>query len=242
MILVVGLLTWTQWARGQDVQPDTLQDQDTVPAEKLVDTLRHKFIPTGIYVGFDAIAAAKNFAKPSFKGNEFAASVDVYRYLLSVEVGNWGKTITDSTFDYTNSGKYYRLGVDVDFLTKDADRNLFFIGFRYGHSTFSEDLDFPVKDAYYGDQDLHYSNEQLRLHWYEITTGLRVKMWKWLWMGYTAAYRFGLDLPKNTTLTPYDVPGYGATFRTSTWGFAYQLFIHIPVRKFPGPLKIQEKN
>lgn len=240
--MFLGLFVTARLVLGQGVQPDTLQDQSSEPAEKLVDTVKHKFLPTGIYVGFDGIAAVKNFAKPSFKGNEFAASVDVYRYLLSVEVGNWGKTISDSSFNYSNSGKYYRVGVDVDFLTKDVDRNLFFLGFRYGHSTFSEDLDFPVTDAHYGDQQVHFSNDQLKLRWYEVTTGIRVKMWKWLWMGYTAAYRFGLNLPKNTLLTPYDVPGYGATFRTSTWGFAYQLFIRIPVRKFPGPLKIVEKK
>ncbi len=42
--------------------------------------------------------------------------------------------------NYSNDGTYWRVGVDVNLLVKDPDRNMLFFGARYGKANFSQDL------------------------------------------------------------------------------------------------------
>jgi hypothetical protein len=186
------------------------------------------YVPTGIRVGVDAISLARNFYDDSFKGWEANVDVDFYRYYLTVDYGSWERSYTrEDGLSYTNDGNYFRAGVDVNFLTKDPARNMFFIGGRYGHSTFDEN--FHVVDPFVVD----YRNVNLPAHWYELTTGVRVKIWSFLWMGYTARFKFGLQTGDTPEMIPHDVPGYGRTDKESYWGFNYQILFRIPVRNMP---------
>ena len=41
---------------------------------------------------------------------------------------------------------------------------------------------------------LEYHDGGVNAHWIELTGGLRVKIWKAMWMGYTARFKFGLNM------------------------------------------------
>ena len=47
---------------------------------------------------------------------------------------------SDSGNHYSNDGTYWRVGVDINLLVKDPDRNMLFFGARYGKANFSQDL------------------------------------------------------------------------------------------------------
>lgn len=208
--------------------------------EQKADTIANgsKYIPTGLRVGVDALSIARNFYDKSFNGWEVNADVDFYRYYLAVDYGYWSRNFNKNGNDYENSGSYFRVGADVNFLTKDPDRNMFFIGARYGRGTFSEDLVIQTTDPIWGDVISTLSNTNTTASWYELTTGIRVKMWKMIWMGYTARFKFGINTHEKGSLVPSDVPGYGSTDKESTWGFNYQIFVRFPVRKASSlPLK-----
>jgi hypothetical protein len=190
----------------------------------------NKYIPTGVRGGIDAWALARNFYDDSFRGWEINGDVDFYRYYLTVDYGYWARDFNDNGNIYSNSGTYYRIGADVNFLKKDPEKNMFFIGLRYGHSVFSEDLEIETEDPIWGPVSSTLHNEKVNASWYELTTGIRVRMWKMIWMGYTARFKFGLTTHEKGTLVPSDVPGYGGTDAGSTWGFNYQIFVRIPVR------------
>jgi len=121
--------------------------------------------------------------------------------------------------------------VDVNFLLKDPDKNMFFFGMRYGNSIFSEDFTFTSEDPVWGTLATTYSNDDVKASWGELTTGLRVKMLKFFWMGYTARYKFALKMSDTGEFISYDVPGYGKTASDPTWGFNYMILFRIPVRK-----------
>jgi len=201
------------------------------------DTIRHKFRPTGIRIGTDVISIAKTQYVATFRGWEMNGDVDFYRYFLSVDIGSWSRNFMqkDSTHStYANSGMYYRVGIDVNFLTKDIEKNMFFIGLRYGHSAFSETYDVALVDTLWSagaTQQQHFSNDNIKAHWLELTSGLRVKIWKVIWMGYTARFKFGLSTNEKGILLPSDVPGYGRTDKNTTWGFNYQIFVRLPLPK-----------
>src|SRR5688572_23228338 len=214
------------------------QTSDSVRADSVV---RRSFIPTGIRVGTDLISIGKSQFQNDFTGWEVNGDIDFHRYYLAIDYGSWGRTFESDSGNYSNDGTYWRLGVDVNFLLKDIDRNMFFLGFRYGRSNFSEKLNvFAFNQFTGGYENLDYAHSGVNARWYELTSGLRVKIWKMIWMGYTARFKFGLKVDNTTDIIPSDVPGYGRTYKDSYWGFNYQIFIRIPVRKQP-PVVIDKK-
>lgn len=201
------------------------QKKDSVKTEE-----HHSFLPTGLRLGTDLISLAKIPLSDKFDGWEVNADVDFYKYYFTVDVGSWAKTIDSETQSYTNDGKYFRVGADVNLLLKDPDRNMFFVGLRYGHSSFNEQLDFTATDAVYGDLVQRVTNSGAKAGWGEVTVGLRVKIWKAIWMGYTARLKVAPTVKNNGEFEVYDIPGYGLASKSTYWGFNYQLFYRIPFR------------
>ncbi len=202
-------------------------------AQEDIDTLQVKqdFKPTGIRFGTDLLSIARSSYDKTFKGWEVSADVDFYRYYFVVDYGSWGREFRSDTSNYSNNGSYFRVGADVNFLTKDPDRNMFFFGLRYGRGTFDENLSIVNSDPVWGPLDGDFRNERVRASWFELTTGLRVKIWKMIWMGYTARLKFALNTSSTPDMLPFDVPGYGRADEESYWGFNYQIFVRIPVKK-----------
>ena len=208
------------------------QTSDSVRADSVI---RHNYIPTGIRIGTDIISIVKSQVENNFSGWEVNADVDFYRYYLAVDYGSSSRTfLSDTSGSYSNDGTYWRAGVDVNFLTKDPERNMFFIGARYARATFSQNLNVLAYNAFTKEhEDLSYSEPGVNARWFELTTGLRVKIWRMIWMGYTGRFKFGLKYDDTENIIPADVPGYGWTHKDSYWGFNYQIFFRIPVRKTP---------
>jgi len=197
---------------------------------QLPDTLkvRNKFIPTGFRVGVDLVSPIVSRVSDNFTGWEVNADIDIYRFYLAADYGHWAATEPLKNGYYENDGKYARLGIDINFLKKDPDRNMFFLGFRIGRSTFKDSAAFTFEDTYYKTISKNLVNENLIGHWAELTTGLRVRMWRFFWMGYTARMKFSPSVTGEGELTSYDIPGYGVASRKLYWGFNYQLFFRMP--------------
>lgn len=189
------------------------------------------FWPTGIRIGTDLIALGKTYADNKFEGWEVNADLDFNRYYLTADYGHWARNVSLSNGDYTNDGTYFRIGADINFLLKDPDRNMFFLGMRYGHADFVEQVVYHVSDTIFGDADYRLENKGLKAKWAELTVGLRVKVWKGFWMGYTARMKFFPSVKNETEITTYDIPGYGLASKRTWFGFNYQVFWRIPIRK-----------
>ncbi len=216
--------------------------------EVTVDTVnvRNKYLPTGLRIGTDVITLVKSNRSSQFTGWEVNADMDINRYYLAVDYGKWsvsqpittGQRFTGgpyTTGQYDNSGSYFRFGVDVNFLKKDPDRNMFFLGFRIGRASFNDAATFSDSTAYSAKPNTNFGvttkelvNTNLTGHWAELTTGLRVKIYKFFWMGYTARMKFTPSVSGDQELLSFDIPGYGLSSRKLYWGFNYQLFFKIP--------------
>ena len=196
------------------------------------DSLR-SFQPSGIRVGVETIGLIKSFTGAKAGGKELFADIDFGRYLVAVEAGESFRNLTIKDGTYSNEGKYLRLGVDVNFLKKDPDRNMFFLGFRYGRAVYGEKLDYLYNTGI-GAVNMDVEQKQLKSGWLELTTGLRVRVVKFFWMGYTARLKFGSSVPDESPIAPYEIPGYGLTFKKPWWGFSYYLMFRIPFKKDQG--------
>lgn len=208
------------------------QQQDSV----VTDTVRNKYLPTGVRIGTDAITLFKSGIQDNFNGWEVNGEVDFNRYFLALEYGKWGRNLNSDSASYVNDGRYWRAGIDVNFLKKDPDRNVFFIGGRYGRSIFSERMSLTTYDPFWGGYTNLFQNMNINAWWLELTAGLRVKMWKFLWLGYTGRFKFGLQTDTPAEILPHDVPGFGRTDKETTWGFNYYLMLRIPIRNAPAPV------
>jgi hypothetical protein len=197
-----------------------------------IDSGKVSFRPTGIRIGTDAILLAKTMGGLPLTGWEITSDVDFKRrYYLAVEYGHWQRKEELETGQYNNKGNYFRAGIDVNFLLKDPDRNMFFLGFRIGQSRFEEELTSSFSYLDFTDFTLNQSNRLQTATWGELTTGLRVRMFSHFWMGYTGRLKFAPSVKGQQRFDTYDIPGYGRGDKSTYWGFNYQLFWRIPIRK-----------
>ena len=49
-----------------------------------------------------------------------------------------------------------------------------------------------TSDPVWGDYQNTYTSDGEKARWFELTGGLKVRMWKNFWLGYTARYKFWL--------------------------------------------------
>jgi hypothetical protein len=218
-------------------------EKEAAPTEvKKIDTVKINYLPTGIRIGTDLISLIRSQVDSKFNGWEVNADVDFYRYYLAVDYGYWGRQLTIKNGNFENSGNYFRVGADVNFLLKDPDRNMVFLGYRYGSSNFDHSVSYMQSKYLVSKPDFtSYSDTGVSAHWMELTAGLRVKIWKMIWMGYTARFKFAPRSSGYRELQPYDIPGYGVFEKKIYWGFNYQILFKIPVRKPDRPTSILPK-
>lgn len=226
-----GTQTGTQPGSETGTQAETQLDTATVEPPPRVKVPKEYFIPTGLRIGTDLITAIKGTRSNTFDGWELNGDVDFYRYYLTFDYGQWSKIEILKNGWYNNDGNYWRLGADVSFLKKDPDRNMFFLGLRYAHSSFSDSISYTFADTNFGVIQKNLVNDNLTASWFEITSGLRVKIWKFFWMGYTARLKLSPKIHGEGELKSFDIPGYGRAGTKNYWGFNYQLFFRIPIKK-----------
>lgn len=220
-------------AVGQDQMAQPSQNQREFKRNKTPDSLKIKFYPRAFRVGTDLISIIKSSTDPSFNGWEVNADVDCGKYYVALDYGSWGRTFNiEPQGVYTNQGTYWRVGIDANLLLKDPEKNMFFFGLRYAHSNFNEHATVVTTgNGPYGTFENQLDNNGVTASWFELTSGLKVKMWKEVWMGYTARMKVPPSVKGDGTLKSYDVPGYGRNGDGFYWGFEYQIFYRIPFGK-----------
>lgn len=205
--------------------------QETAPQEKpkteksAADSTRK--LPTGIRIAFDVLGPVNASLGSDTKASEFAVDTDFGKYFVTAEFGTSSRSTSIPDGFYANSGTYLRIGADVNFLRKDPDRNMFFLGARYGRVVYDETLSY-LSETDFPAQVLRAENSRIQSGWLELTTGLKVRVFRIFWMGYTARMKFAPSTPDNSPLVPYDIPGYGLTFKKPWWGFNYYVMMRIP--------------
>jgi hypothetical protein len=206
--------------------------QQEVREDSVVSQMRKiSYRPTQLRFATDLVSLVKTFAQDDYNGWEANLDVDFYRYYLAIDMGASAREQASENDQYTNKGTYFRFGADINFLLKDEDRNMLYFGGRYARSMFSETLVVSTIDPVWGEYQNAYTNDNANARWFELTGGLKVRMWKNLWLGYTARYKFWLKTNDSPDMEPYEIPGYGTTNKKSTWGFNYQVLISIPLPK-----------
>ncbi len=273
----VLLLVWAVQAQAQVPRPTR---EDSIAVKKMLDSLSaFKLLlavprPYALRVGADVSyflngVFAAPFGTESLSNNlqRFYSSVqraevsaelvfndNLYALVADVGYGSVTRTSENSpqtTFQYKNTGTYFRLGFDYNFFQKTFDDQAINLGFRYGRATFLHDLvaeRFSPAWGYVPDPSKSFPDdfeqtvptERLSAGWVELVTGLRVRIWRGIVGGYTVRVKTMLNVKGENRLLANELPGFGAVRSNLKISFNYHLYYQIPLKKKRGLGKISQ--
>jgi len=193
----------------------------------------------GISVGVDLLGPIQKVIGSNYYGLEAQGSINLWgRIFPTLEMG-YGKsdmTDEDNGIHYKANAPYTRLGIDYNFLYKKAHRNQLLLGLRYGFTSFKYDIVDPyngtgtaniIDDVWKDQLTYNHTGMSSTMHWLEIAAGLRTKVWKQFYMGWSLRFRFKMSASTGEYGDPYYVPGYGK-YGGSNIGFTYHLIYQLP--------------
>ena len=189
------------------------------------------YVPTGIRLGTDLVALGVNVFGNNRERYEFQADIDFHRIYVVGSFGINEYQTSGEGFNYTNSGNYYRVGLEADFLKFDPDHNTLTFGLRYARANYSENLTTDLISPIYGPYQENLTNNAVSAGWFEMTAGLRVMVLKNLYMGYTFRIQLNRSIFDATNFRSYDIPGFGRGEFNNRWTFNYFLAYRIAWRE-----------
>lgn len=112
--------------------------------------------------------------------------------------------------EYKSEGIYARVGIDYT-LPFDAT-NLFYVGLKYGFSSFSESLTYTISTSLWPDPAQPFENDDATASWTELVIGSEKKMQNSNWrIGGYFALRVLIDRDTFDPIDTFTIPGYGRT-------------------------------
>jgi hypothetical protein len=199
----------------------------------------------GVRVGVDVAGIAYSYMSKddNFElSNKYEINGDfgIRRYFLTLDLGQgtFKRKVTDSfpsSSNYTSKGTYFRFGGDYR-ISKSA-KSFLFIGTRFGKSFFKEEATIDLyRDATVGPAILvgHDNiDRKLSANWLEMTTGMKVYIWKNFYLGYTMHFKLLLKSKKIKEEEPLDIPGFGVANKPNNLGMSFHIMYRIPFGKDP---------
>ena len=169
------------------------------------------FCGYGIYTDICGLAMAQ-FS--NWGQYEVGAHVGIKgKYFPAVELGIGQSNASDnrSHLHYNTHSPYFRIGLDYNLNKKVTSHNRYFVGARYGFSSFRYDISGPnIVDHYWNTEiPFQLSNVHGNAHWCEILFGIQTQVWKFINLGWTFRYRARLSENTGETGHAYYIPGYG---------------------------------
>jgi hypothetical protein len=284
-LLFLCLFTNDKMLYAQDRKTDLRKDSldktlpDSLKVQKRIKK-PFKFTIDGVRIGFDILYPVyDNFIVPPNPFNPDEPLREAYgfkrRYEGSIDVSfaqnrffavfDYGfsaierirKGLFYTGFAYKNTGSYFRIGADYNFMHRTFKDEVMFVGFRYAQANFKHDFqflganaawDYPVPrvvttadtsliidDRYVG----NINESGLSASWMELVLGLKVNVWKQLFMGYTTRIMIRSGIKGENALLANELPGFGSTNRTARVSFNYYIAYRLAFKT--KPRKIIEK-
>ena len=195
-----------------------------------------RYAPSAVKLGIDPGTLGYMIFSEKREFFEVEADIDIDRFFIVANYGLSSFKLTEDTYIYENDGSYLRLGADINFMQKDPNLNIAFFGLRYVSASFTDKLDYDTKaliqsEIGWPSTRETTSNSNAKANWYEMVSGLKIRVVKQLYMGFTVRFKFILNVKQTVDLRPYYIPGFGKNINTSAFGFNYYVSYRLPFRK-----------
>ena len=164
-------------------------------------------------------------------GFGLTSDIDFGKFQLGFDYGSAELTTDKSNYDFKSDGTFFRVGPDYNFMYTDQDQSVLFFGLRYARSSFDETLDFTVNDGVWPSTDVSVATNSSKGRWFELVSGLKGRVWKELYLGFTVRYKFAQSNESNSSLANFEIPGYGKASDNDRAGFDYYIYWRIPFKK-----------
>lgn len=212
---------------GQQVTDTVETAADSVVIEKSPKAPLDFYYPTSIKLGVDLAAIGTSLLSDKREVYEFQADIDFHRLYLAGSFGKASYELNEETFTYRNDGTFFRIGADVSFLKFDPDYNTLTVGLRYARSSFDESMTVNGTDPVFGNFTDEQTNSGVSAQWFELTSGLRVEMFKNIYMGYTFRIKLNRKIKDASNFRSYETPGFGLSQFKNRWSFHYYVMYRI---------------
>lgn len=151
-----------------------------------------------------------------------------HKYYPIVEIGYAGANkISTSNIGFKTNAMFGKLGVDFGLMKEKKGvkptNNLFLAGVRLGFSNFKYSYNNVSITNDYWDENLvlNYENISTTKVWIEIVAGMRVEIFKNVFLGWTVRNKSLMDEDAIGKLTPWYIPGFGKNTGTANWEVNY---------------------
>ncbi len=204
--------------------------QDSLEAQ--TDTTRHA--AGGLIIGMDLARIYVTSLKPVNLNAEISLGYAVTDNLRAeTEMGYLDVAFDDPEYSYSLEGYYYRLGADWNvFKREPGELHELFFGAMYGFTSYTHEASaIVIDDGYWGSGEGSLPLSRNMAQWIELRGGMRVELFKNLFLGYTVRFRIFVTDKTDPLLEPYLIPGYGKSGKSSAIGMSYSLFYRIPLKQ-----------
>lgn len=199
----------------------------------------------GLIISADLYGLGANVVGSDFLSSEIAVEASLKnRFFPVVELG-YGTTdaYSDRGTHYKSSAPYFRLGMNYNTMYKKGNPNFLYVGFRYGFTSFSYDVaSIPAEDPIFGGSmenpsltddiwggSIPFNHKGLKasMGWLELLVGIRAKVYKDIYMGWSVRYKRSLNTSLSNYGDPWYVPGFG-TYDSNCIGLTYSIIYKLP--------------
>ena len=186
-----------------------------------------------ISAGFDIVGPGIYMSEKNNLNMEGFLSFDKNEKMAYViEGGFLSYKYSQYNYDYTSTGAFARLGVDLNLLKPDKALGKYWagIGLRYGLSNFNSETSSLNYENYWGEINSSIPSKKMTAHFLEVAPGVRAEVFKNLSMGWTVRLKLLLSGGGGKDLRPISIPGYGNGGRITNAGISYFITWNIPYK------------
>ena len=136
---------------------------------------------------------------------------------------------------------YFKIGLNYNIFYNNSPDYQFNVGVRYGFTPFKWSVTAgTISDGYWQENTAaSIPSQSATAGYFEFTAGVKVKIWRWLSMGWTARYHALLHEGKSAFGEPMYIPGYGK--RSSHFTGSFSIIYTLPLnKKRPGGVNTSE--
>ncbi len=198
------------------------------------------WLPKDVRIGYDISGPISTLWQKNHSINEGKFSLYFGKIILSLE-GGFQKINYDDTKKgiYKNVGKYFRFGVDYNFLKDSTHHHTCTLGICYAISFFEEQVQALIQDEYallkkiriWEDKNV-ILKQTSSAHWLEAVAGVSVHIWKNIFIGLKAKIKFNKKVQGEKDMLCFEIPGWGFRDLKAYGGIHYYVIYTFRIQKY----------
>lgn len=206
------------------------QTQKKYGKEKITPYNRQVFVRIG--ADLSQLILPYTIKIPVYGFEVFADTELKFNFFPTIEAG-FNKTNDETDkHSYNMQGYYFRVGMNYNMLNYQhhTDRNIFYVGARYGYSNFYQQAKKVILKNEWGKIETNFDKNTMNTHWFEAILGIRGEIIKNLYLGACVRVKMRFFMSDSENVTPYFIPGFGKGEKAIHPSVSYTISYAIPFK------------